>query len=116
ELGLITGTGVLFTFTAIWVIFPLLIDLTEGQRPAHPLYIPGFAQLGCSLYAHPWRVLAVSLAITLYSLTWLNGVPFNYNVLSMQARGSEAVRVEDLLQSLGYSTLHAVATAPTIDQ
>jgi predicted RND superfamily exporter protein len=115
ELGLITGTGVLLTFLAIWTLLPVLLDLTEGDKEPHPLRIPGFAGLGRQLTRHPRWVLAVSLGMTLYSLTWMSRVPFNYNLLSLQAPGNDAVRVEHLLQSLGYSSLYAVTTAPSLE-
>ncbi len=115
ELGLITGTGVLLTFLAIWTLLPVLLDLTEGDKEPHPLRIPGFAGLGRQLSRHPRWVLAVSLGMTLYSLTWMSRVPFNYNLLSLQAPGNDAVRVEHLLQSLGYSSLYAVTTAPSLE-
>jgi hypothetical protein len=43
-------------------------------------------------------------------------VPFDYNLLGLQAKDSDSVQVEHLLQTLGYSSLYAVATAPTIDE
>jgi predicted RND superfamily exporter protein len=117
ELGLITGTGVLLIFGSIWTLFPVLVHLAEGQRSApHPLRIPGFAALGLKLNDHPGWVLLASLVLTLYSATWINRVPFNYNLLSLQAEGGDSVRVEHLLQTLGYSSLYAVVTTPTIER
>lgn len=114
ELGLITGVGVLLTFVAIWTLLPIFLDMSEEGRQAHPLNMPGFAALGRTLAANSGWALVISLVITLYSLTWINRVPFNYNLLSLQARDNDAVRVEHLLQSLGYSSLYAVATAPNV--
>jgi uncharacterized protein len=116
QLGLITGTGVLLTFFSIWTFFPVLVRLTEGQRTARPLRIPGFQVLGKLICGRVWWALVVSLMITFYSATWINRVDFNYNMLSLQAAGSDSVRVEHLLQSLGYSSLYAVATATTVSE
>lgn len=116
ELGLITGMGVLLTFASIWTLLPIFLEMTEEGREAHPLNMPGFASMGRTLAANPGRTLLISVLITLYSLTWINRVPFNYNLLSLQAPGNDAVRVEHLLQSLGYSSLYAVATAPNVAQ
>jgi hopanoid biosynthesis associated RND transporter like protein HpnN len=116
ELGLITGTGVLLTFAAIWILFPVLVHLAEGDRPVQAMRIPGFATLGRWLNARPGAVLLASLAITAYSLTWINRVPFNYDLLSMQAKGSDSVEVEHLLQTLGYSSLYAVVTAHSLEE
>lgn len=114
ELGLITGMGVLLTFVAIWTLLPIFLDMTEEGRQAHPLNMPGFEAMGRVLAANSGWALVISLLVTLYSLTWVNRVPFNYNLLSLQAPNNDAVRVEHLLQSLGYSSLYAVATAPDV--
>ena len=115
ELGLITGTGVLLTFLSVLTLLPILLSLFP-PHVTQPLRIPGFATLGELLQRRPWEVLGISLFITLYSLTWIGNVPFNYNVLSLQAKGSDSVRVEGFLQSLGYSSLFAVTTAPSMEE
>jgi uncharacterized protein len=116
ELGLITGCGVLLTFLSITTIFPPLLLLTEGGRKAVPLRIPGLAGLGEKLNANPGWVIMASLVLTAYSLTWVNRVPFNYNMLTLQSKNSDSVKVEHHLQSLGYSTLFAVASASDLKQ
>lgn len=116
ELGLITGCGVLLTFLSIMTIFPPLLLLTEGGRKAVPLRIPGLAGLGETLNANPGWVIVASLVLTAYSLTWVNRVPFNYNMLTLQSKNSDSVKVEHHLQSLGYSTLFAVVSAPNLEQ
>jgi len=118
ELGLIAGTGVLFCFLAMVVVLPcLLIWLDRHSRGRAA--IPHFAWLSQAdrrIRTRPWTVLGVSLALSLYSATWLDRTQFDYNVLNMQPENSEAVRVEHYLQSAGYSALFAVSISADLKQ
>jgi hopanoid biosynthesis associated RND transporter like protein HpnN len=116
ELGFITGAGVLLCFVSITTLLPILLSLCEGKKKRVSVRLPGWRSLSSLVSAHPYRVLAVSLFISLYSATWVARVPFNYNVLSLQPVGSEVVRLENFLQTMGYSGLFAVTSAANVSE
>lgn len=118
ELGLITGTGVLFCYTAMITVVPsLLAWRDQGPDAQLPTSRPnGLARADCAVRARPALVLGGTLALTLYSLTWLSRVGFDYNMLNLQPRNSEAVRVEHGLQRSGYSALNAVVIARDVPE
>ena len=116
ELGLITGVGVILCFFSITTVLPVLLQLSEGRKPCRPVRLFGWRSWAQPIFRHPWAVLALSLVTSLYCLTWVVRVPFNYNMLSLQPQDSEAVRVEKFLQSKGYSALVAVTSAASIQE
>lgn len=119
ELGEITGAGVIFTFVSIFTFLPPLLLLQErwlGRFEGRPLRLPGLEPLGLWMSERPKTMLSLSLLMSLYSLSWFNRVPFNYNVLTLQSPNSDSVKVERYLQGLGYSTLYAVSTAPSLQE
>lgn len=116
ELGLITGTGVILCFASITTLLPILLSLCEGKQKRSSVRLPGWQFLSGAVSRHPYRVLALSLFVSLYSATWVTRVPFNYNVLSLQPEGSEVVRLENFLQTMGYSGLFAVTSAANVSE
>ncbi|MBS2039722.1 MMPL family transporter [bacterium] len=116
ELGLITGTGVLLCFVSITTLLPILLSFFEGSGGRRSVRLPGWTIWSGAVSRHPYRVLFISLFISLYSLTWVTRVPFNYNVLSLQPAGSEVVRLENFLQTMGYSGLFAVTSAANVSE
>jgi hopanoid biosynthesis associated RND transporter like protein HpnN len=116
ELGLITGTGVLLCFASITTLLPILLSLCEGKSRRSSVRLPGWQLWSQAVSRHPYRVLSLSLFISLYCLTWVTRVPFNYNVLSLQPKGSEVVRLENYLQTMGYSGLFAVTSAANVSE
>jgi len=116
ELGQITGAGVLLCFLSTTTLLPILLQLTEGNKKRASVRLPGWQWWSLPLYRHPYRVMGLSLLLSLYSLTWIPRVPFNYNVLSLQPKDSEVVRLEKFLQSMGYSGLFAVTSAANISE
>lgn len=118
ELGLIAGTGVLFCFLAMVIVLPCLLiwlDRNSRSRAAIP-HFAWLSQADRKIRNRPWTVLGISLALSLYSATWLDRTQFDYNVLNMQPENSEAVRVEHYLQSAGYSALFAVSISADLKQ
>lgn len=116
ELGQITGAGVVFCFVSTITLLPILLQLTEGNKRRASVRLPGWQWWSLPIYRHPYRVMGLSLILSLYCLTWIPRVPFNYNVLSLQPRDSEVVRLEKFLQSMGYSGLFAVTSAANISE
>ena len=118
ELGLITGTGVVFCFLSMVTVLPSLLVLMDGGRSSrHPFPdLSWLARLDERIRRRPLWVLTVSVLVSLYCATWTNRVEFDYDVLNMQPADSSAVKVEHYLQSAGYSALFAVSISQDLAQ
>ena len=114
ELGWITGMGVLLCYLSTLTMLPSLLLLVESQRPCkgYPRYARMLVPLELWLRRRPQLVCLVSLGWTLAACTYLGRIPFDYNLLHLQAADAEAIRVEAYLQRIGYSTLYAISLAP----
>ncbi|MBS2035372.1 MMPL family transporter [bacterium] len=114
ELGWITGMGVLLCYLATLTMLPSLLLLCEAGRACkgHPRYARMLVPLELALRRRPRLVCLVSLAWTLIACGYLGRIPFDYNLLHLQAADAEAIRVEAYLQRIGYSTLYAISMAP----
>lgn len=121
ELGLITGTGVLLCFLSMITVLPALLMLQErGERtsraPAPLAHMDDLGKIEEWLHERPYFILLASFAFTVYSLTLVPYIPFDYNLLHMQPRNADAIRVEGYLQKAGYSTLYAISVARTPEE
>jgi len=120
ELGLITGGGLLLSLLATVTVLPALVTLLESYHPWHQAegkrtFLEGtFARLGSAL-AQQRRVLLGSLAVvTLCSLAALPRLSFDYNLLNLQARGTESVKWEKrIIENSERSSWNALTTAST---
>ncbi len=113
ELGVIAGTGVLLCYLSMLTVLPSLLMLRERYALA-PAARPGANWLlrrEVTLSRFPGRVLLAATALTLYSLTWVLSIPFDYNVLNMSPARAEAIEIEHFLQARGYSSLYALSVA-----
>jgi uncharacterized protein len=118
QLGWITGVGVLLCYLASVTILPCLLIMVEHGRPCggYPRYGRWIAPLERWLRAKHQVVSAVCVLLTLGSLAFVGRVPFDYNLLRLQAADAEAIRVEGYLQRIGYSTLYAISMAPDVEE
>lgn len=114
QLGWITGTGVLLCYLASVTMLPSMLVLLEHGRPC-----PGFPQYGRLiapferwLRGHYRWIGWACIGVTLVSALALGRIDFDWNLLNLQARNAEAIRVEHFLQRAGYSTLYAASLAP----
>lgn len=118
ELGFITGSGVLLCFLAACTVLPALLALSEGKRQVQP----GIWQ---TVPPDPLRYLkrAPRLSLGLLGLLSLIGVVllpwprFDYNLLNLQAQGTESVVWEyRLLKGSGRSSWYATSVATSLDE
>ncbi|MFN8611974.1 MAG: MMPL family transporter [Vulcanimicrobiota bacterium] len=114
ELGWITGMGVLLCYLSTLTMLPSLLLLSESGRACkgHPRYSVLLVPVELALRRRPRLVCLVSLAWTVLACGYLGRIPFDYNLLHLQAADAEAIRVEAYLQRIGYSTLYAISMAP----
>ena len=125
ELGFIAGSALLLSWVAMMFVFPavlMLVDRRHADRVG--LTIPRAIQLERMhvpfvdwITSHPKTVLAtaaLAAAISVYAFTQ---VRFDFNLLNLQARGTESVIWEKkILATSGRSGFAALSSAATLDE
>ena len=125
ELGFISGTAILFSWLVMMTVFPatlVLVDRRHANRPRRSvpraialesIHVP----LVERITGYPRTVLAVTTMLTAASLLALGWVQFDYNLLNLQAEGTESVAWEKkILATSGRSGFAALSTADTHDE
>jgi uncharacterized protein len=136
DFGFISGTAVLLAFLSMLTVFPavlLLIDRWQKARPPVPtadgqdappppdqrpgaggqLRVPGLEWL----VRHPKTILFAAVLVTGASLLVAPRVGFDYNVLNLQAEGTESVVWErKAAATAGRSVFAALSTATTLPE
>jgi len=123
ELGFIAGTALLASFVAMVTVFPALLALIHRRRG---VTAPSAADHGVSpppatvrlvewFTRHPVVVLVGAGALTAFSLWSARMVGFDYNLLNLQARGTESVVWErQIMDTHGRSSYSALSTAGSL--
>ena len=125
ELGFISGTAILLAWTATMTVFPATLALVDRRHAARPrgsvpraialesVHVP----LVDRVTGHPRTVLVVAAAVTLVSTLAVGWVGFDYNLLNLQAEGTESVTWEQkILATSGRSGFAALSSAATLDE
>lgn len=120
EFGFVSGTAILITFAVMLTFFPALLVLADRRR-ARPRRASATGAervfLLERLARHRAAVLGAAGLLTAVSLWALRGVEFDYNLLNLQAKGTESVIWEQkLLASVGRSGFTALSTAGTLEE
>jgi hopanoid biosynthesis associated RND transporter like protein HpnN len=125
ELGLIAGTALLFAWLAMMAVFPATLVLVDRRRaPGAPRPMPRALQLERvhvplvdRLSRQPRVVLVLAALLTLASAWGLRYVRFDYNLLNLQAEGTESVVWEKrILATAHRSGFAALASAENVDE
>ncbi len=125
ELGFIAGIAILLAWLGMMTLFPALLALVDRHHasrprdqepPAHQLariHVPVLDRLT----AYPRTVLASAAVITALSVWALPRVGFDYNVLNLQAKGTESVTWEKrILATTGRSGFNGLSSAATLEE
>jgi hypothetical protein len=125
ELGFIAGTAILLSWLAMMTVFPAVLVLVDRRHASRPsgaipramalerIHVPFVERLT----RHPAVVLGLAAVLTAGSLLALGRVRFDYNLLNLQARGTESVAWEKrILQTSGRSGFAALASARSLDE
>jgi hopanoid biosynthesis associated RND transporter like protein HpnN len=124
ELGFIAGTAILLSWVSMMTLFPaliLLFDRRHAARPRDP--VPRAIQLERirapfieHLTRYPKTVVTAAAVVTVLSLIALPNVYFDYNLLNLQALGTESVIWEKKVLATGRSGFSALASATSLDE
>lgn len=125
ELGFIAGTAILLAWLAMMTVFPaalVLVDRRHAGQPAgtipraislESVHVPLVDQIT----RHPRTVIALAALLAVASLFALRAVQFDYNLLHLQAHGTESVAWErKIIDSAGRSGFAALASARSLDE
>jgi uncharacterized protein len=125
ELGFIAGSAILLAWLAMMTVFPaalVLIDRRHAGRletkipralALERIHVP----LVERLVRYPKTVLALATVVTLVSAWGLKHVRFDYNLLNLQARGTESVLWEKrILAAAHRSGFVALASADSLEE
>jgi hopanoid biosynthesis associated RND transporter like protein HpnN len=125
ELGFISGTAILLAWVAMMLVFPAVLVIVDRRhadagRTAIPralalerVHVP----LVDRITAHPKTVLALAALLTVVAAWGLRGVRFDYNLLNLQAEGTESVTWEKrILATAGRSGFAALSVARSLDE
>ena len=125
ELGFIAGSAIIVSWLGMMTLFPALLVLVdrrhaaraEGVQPrAHQLeqiHVPVLEQVT----RYPRTVLVAAGVLTAASLWALPSVGFDYNLLNLQAKGTESVVWERrILANTGRSGFNGLASASSVDE
>ncbi|MEC7641833.1 MAG: MMPL family transporter [Nitrospinota bacterium] len=120
ELGWIAGGGILLCFAAMIILLPALLTLEEKKRGnvyEKRTFILG--QTGALEKFFDNYQLIITLSIV--SLVWagwsLKDLSFDYNILKLQAKGTEAVQYElKIIEGAKRSTWYAAMITSSLDE
>jgi uncharacterized protein len=121
ELGWIAGWGILFCMVAMLLVLPALITVEEKWRKA------SYAQTKSTtatqrewvdkLFDHYYLIIGVCTVLVLIASISLKDLRFDYNLLNLQAKGTEAVQYEmKILESAGRSAWSAAILADSFKE
>jgi hypothetical protein len=133
DFGLISGTAILLAFLSMLTVFPAVLLLIErwqkaprlrpvpGRRDARLLDMrtsgPSQSQVPAlaSLVRYPKSIVAATILVTGASLWAAPKVGFDYNLLNLQADGTESVVWErKAAAAAGRSVFAALSSAPSL--
>lgn len=121
ELGWIAGWGILFCMVAMLLVLPALITVEEKWRKpsyAHKNSTAG-NQRGCidKIFDHYYLIIGICTVLVLVASLSLKDLRFDYNLLNLQAKGTEAVQYEmKILKSAERSAWSAAILADSLEE
>lgn len=120
ELGWIAGGGIMLCFLAMILLLPALITLEEKKRgnlyrqTALPSGEPGKLD---RFFNHYQWIIGVSVCLVVWAGISLKDIEFDYNILKLQAEGTEAVQYElKIIKSAKRSTWYAAVIASSLEE
>ncbi|HEY7365287.1 MAG TPA: MMPL family transporter [Methylomirabilota bacterium] len=125
ELGIVSGSAILLSWLAMMTVLPAVLMLVDRRHAGASLRaLPRAAELERVrvplldvVAAHPKTVLTLAAILSIISAWGLLGLRFDYNLLNLQAKGTESVTWEKkVLGAAGRSGFAALTSATTLDE
>ena len=120
ELGFIAGSGVLLSLIATFSVLPALLSLVENcltEQTTRKLNISLDVPFVRKVVHHYRIVEVLCLLLTITSLLFIKYIYFDYNLLKLQAKGTESVIWEEkIIGKSGRSSWFAVTTAKSLEE
>jgi hypothetical protein len=125
ELGFIAGSAILLAWISMFTVFPAALVIMDRRHAARPrgavpramalesIHVP----LVDHLTSRPRLILVLAAVLALASALALGSVRFDYNLLNLQAHGTESVVWEKkILATSGRSGFAAMSSADTLEE
>lgn len=119
QLGLVSAVGILFCLVAMVVVLPAMLVLRDQHRaPGELKRVRAFDLPGIvPLYRWPRLLFAGAAVVILAVAPFALRIGFDNNLLNLQARGLESVRVEHLvIEKSSETTWFARAVAASVEE
>ena len=118
EMGFITGSGLLLCLLSAFTVFPALLILRERTKGAWLTSRSATFFVLLERCSHrPWIIIAGAALLALASLPALGKIQLEFNLLELQAKGTESVDWElRLLEGGGTSTWYGIVLAKSPDE
>ena len=125
ELGFISGTALLLSWLGMMFVFPALLVIVDRRHAERPrVSVPRAIRLERMhvplvehITAHPRAILAGAALLAALSVWGFGSVHFDYNLLNLQAAGTESVTWEKkILQTSGRSGFAALSSASSLEE
>ncbi len=116
QLGLVTGSGMLLCYLSNVTTLPSLLMLLDKGRQEFCPHWRWMSRTNAWILARRKWVLLASLVVTLYSLSWVTRIPFDYNLMNIQSDNAPALSVERYLQRYHFSALYGVLIADNLEE
>jgi uncharacterized protein len=120
ELGFIGGSSILLTLLATFTVLPALLVWNERHRRVSPTsqrrrHAEDPGDYLAVFYRYPWASLAASVILVGLSCLFIGRVGADFNLLHLQARGTESVVWEQkIFESTEQSPLFAELAAESL--
>ena len=124
EFGWIAGWGILFCLATEMVMLPALILIMDRGKRGGKVRSKGGQDAPPRLErilgwpaSRPWWVVPTALVVAVVAVLSWGRIRFDYNLLHLQARGTEAVEWElKLIEAQGTSSISAVDMADSLEE
>ncbi|MFQ5671916.1 MAG: MMPL family transporter [Nitrospinales bacterium] len=120
ELGWIAGGGIILCFVAMILLLPALVTLEEKHRGN--IYRNRSVQTANSktldrVFDHYRWIIVISAVSVVWAGWSLKDLTFDYNILKLQAKGTEAVQYElKIIEGAKRSTWYAAVITSSLDE
>ncbi|MGH7423219.1 MAG: MMPL family transporter, partial [Candidatus Methylomirabilales bacterium] len=118
EIGFITGSGLLLCLLSAFTVFPALLILRERRKGAWLTSRSARFFVVLERCSHrPWIIIAGAALLALASLPALGKIQLEFNLLELQAKGTESVDWElRLLEGGETSTWYGIVLAKSPEE